>query len=72
MSDAKINRRTCKDCAHFDAFADPEGLCRMHPPQLLSTDAFGEADKREHWGWPVVDEDDWCGDLVGILNQGIQ
>lgn len=50
--------QVCATCVFFDRLDGPEprfGLCRRNPPLLVEQGAL-------NGGWPVIEDDDWCGE----------
>ncbi len=55
----------CLECRFFEiSLMDPhKGLCRRNaPPVTLGADSE-DAPPRDTW-WPVVYDDDWCGEFA--------
>lgn len=57
------NYRCCGNCLYFRL-----NTCRFNPPVRFprafseyATPKNRERDETIMWGWPFVDEDDWCG-----------
>lgn len=52
--------RICRNCKFFDDSNKDDSPCRVGPPQILPVVRGGRV-----YGWPIVDETDWCGKWEG-------
>jgi hypothetical protein len=53
----------CRTCAFYQAEqADEAGYCRRYPPQFVTDD------ETIGWSFPVVVQDDWCGEFKRQCN----
>jgi len=52
-----MDKERCKLCRYFDVTSKE---CRRYAPRHLSGIGTGYSNEK----WPVVTEDDWCGEFV--------
>jgi hypothetical protein len=57
----------CYQCKYYGSASKTSGICRRHAPTpVLKT-------VNHDWTyWPVVEENDWCGEWYGKDNSGKQ
>jgi len=63
-------KATCGTCCYFDVLAaDPaKGLCRRHAPPVNAS-AKDKINTGHAERWPVVCDDDWCGEWKSQIEE---
>ena len=58
----KLGMKACKTCVYFEPLEEQEfGSCKRNPPMFVMPRVL-------NGHWPVVAEDDWCGEHTSVTN----
>jgi hypothetical protein len=67
------NDRSCFECAFYAGLVDNtngEGACVRHAPRPYLVRGDEDHRSEEYASWPIVADDDWCGEFVRNPNVG--